>query len=1654
MSIPGVPGDRAAYDVIYRARWDGTDLTEGAAKARAEIEALQKAQSDYNKQQTQESRDAATAARNRATAESQLTRALKDQEAARILLSKAENGGYATPEQYLQYQQREIELQKMRNKARNNGRDTPEQALADIKNETTAVEQKAKQVSSLASFFEELASAQERASSTDPFAAQKGEASKNLKSYSDQVRAVIQGLQQAVENDPFSNGTSLKKASLNVQSFVDSIKKSINEVNKEVDNIGSNRNRSSFFTSFSNTTKDIDKGLKGISEGAKKAAQDGDKAASDLDIAWTKFKYTLTAVGNSAKGMFSGGSGGGIGGGVGSLFASGAAASGSFLSLISSAIPALGSFWGILAMGVTIFPLIISGVLALATGIIGLTAAIGTLTVAAGAVIPIMVAFGGAALVLKGAIEPVIKAVTALGNATTSAQVQAALKGLSPAAQSAALALNTLQKAFKGTSGGLEQAFWTPLLPSLKNIKEIAGPLNVLLKDIAGSLGKVLNQAVTGFEKFAQSSGFKTLTGGAVTTINNLGDAFVNLLDIITKMAVAGQPLTNFITTGIDDLTKKLDDFITTAQKNGTLSKFFDDVIRRMMLLGNIFSNFFGGLHNLFTAFLPVGDAFLQQIDSWAKRFDAFSKNRKALSEWAQDAIPFLKSLGDIIAGIVSGIIRLGSNPQNLKDLTNIFQGLSKIVNPLFSLIQALFDLFARFATVAAPLIGSALSGFARAIQDVANWVRDIENNRLGIDALKTLLGLFGGLVVSASLVNFVGKLIALAGASWKSLSNLFGFFGFGGGSSGGPGGGNNNGGPAQAAADTQLKAAQINLTASENNLRAAGIMETASTENVAAGDEMGAAVVGGSGGGKSFGRGLLGALGAVGGFLTLIYGNQAVNNNTAPNTGGRAAGEAGVDITGGALVGGSLGGIPGAIVGGVIGGVKAIFDNGTYLNKLLNAYNPNANAQKNLYNGPVTGTYLTPKGTPVDPVTGLPTAKFGITTGGFNGVTITPEQLGNLMGTYNSQVPNSRAPSGSRTLPPAAVSQPKTQFYLQPQQQPGDPRANPGFGYGNQDKPIISAHFLDPVVRFFTHDIEQWSKDAWHAVQNFFTGPFVRFFTDTIPHAASAFGKWFIEQNKQIWKTIKQDGVDIWQAVFQPVWHWFDKDVYQPVEKFIMHTLPNFFTQTIPHWWDSAYGWFMRSIGTPVANFVTKSIPNFFTQTVPKWWDAGYGWFMRSVGTPVSNFITKSVPSFFTQTIPKWFDGVGDWFSRSVISPISNFFTKSLPGIIKGAFKDGINWVISNVIGSGANPTSGIIGFLNKATGLVGVHIPGVPLLNTGGKVPGPDYIDHDAVYAKLTPGEFVIRKKAAQHLGTDMLHWLNNADRNIPHFSGGGGVSGWVSGLGKDAVNAAKGAFHFFQGALRDGFDAGWNPLVKALLSPLGSGNVPASIGALTSNGIKNAVDSFLGKKDKSYFGSLAGSIASGIHKILIDQALAAAGVPSANGNWAHWETGLNTLVQRESGWNPSAINLTDSNAKAGIPSQGLAQLIPPTFAAYHVAGTSGNIDDPIANLAAAIRYIIHTYGDISFVQQANANMPPKGYNSGGFVMPDFGAGFAMPSLARYSMSSPSRLSQAAQSINNSRSIGLNVENMNINNPVRETAGQSVQRQLVKNRTYAGRG
>jgi phage-related protein len=127
-----------------------------------------------------------------------------------------------------------------------------------------------------------------------------------------------------------------------------------------------------------------------------------------------------------------------------------------------------------------------------------------------------------------------------------------------------------------------------------------------------------------------------------------------------------------------------------------------------------------------------------------------------------------------------------------------------------------------------------------------------------------------------------------------------------------------------------------------------------------------------------------------------------------------------------------------------------------------------------------------------------------------------------------------------------------------------------------------------------------------------------------------------------------------------------------------------------------------------------------------------------------------------------------------------------------------------------------------------------------------------------------------------------------------------------------------------------------------------------------VQGAID-FLIKKDEDNKAAAMAAVSApvaGAQSVQAWAALAAQALKIA-GLSANQLPAFLALMQAESGGNPNAINLTDSNAKAGIPSQGLMQVIPPTFAAYRDPSLPNNILDPLANMVAAANYIQARYG-----------------------------------------------------------------------------------------------
>ncbi len=261
--------------------------------------------------------------------------------------------------------------------------------------------------------------------------------------------------------------------------------------------------------------------------------------------------------------------------------------------------------------------------------------------------------------------------------------------------------------------------------------------------------------------------------------------------------------------------------------------------------------------------------------------------------------------------------------------------------------------------------------------------------------------------------------------------------------------------------------------------------------------------------------------------------------------------------------------------------------------------------------------------------------------------------------------------------------------------------------------------------------------------------------------------------------------------------------------------------------------------------------------------------------------------------------------------------------------FRDNVNASLNGITGK---TVSVGVSFSAGSGGLgSGVIAPGVVKGRTitgaamGGPITG-GIPGQDSVLRMLMPNEYVVRADGS-NLGDAMAHY---------------GFRGMANGglVVKTSIPSASG----ISGAVNSGFGSFVNGLdFSGLLSSSTAGGGGAG-GAAQWSSLVAMVLMMLGQPASSLAGNLR-------------------------------------RINLESGGNPNAINLTDSNARAGHPSQGLMQTIPSTFAAYAGPFAHRGITDPLANIYAGDAYGISRYGSVAAIDPL---VHPGGYDQGGGLAP----------------------------------------------------------------------
>lgn len=488
------------------------------------------------------------------------------------------------------------------------------------------------------------------------------------------------------------------------------------------------------------------------------------------------------------------------------------------------------------------------------------------------------------------------------------------------------------------------------------------------------------------------------------------------------------------------------------------------------------------------------------------------------------------------------------------------------------------------------------------------------------------------------------------------------------------------------------------------------------------------------------------------------------------------------------------------------------------------------------------------------------------------------------------------------------------------------------------------------------------WDK-TWGAISKFFSNTW-----NSIVKIVSSSTNWIVKNVTNFLNAVQKVWNSIWRAIsnfFKDIWNGIVKiynNVSNTLSKGISVTLK--FIQNV---WNTAWG----------------AISGFFGNI----WNGMVKFF-----TPIIHGMSNTIGSVIKKIKNVWTDVWGG---------VGSFFSGIWNGIKKAA-ESGINFVV-RVIRTGLSAVNGVLGFF----GVKKVGLPSYVHFAQGGEVGkdgtqlamvNDDGSEHykELIHKKRT-NQWIYAEKRNAILPLETGDRVYNGRESkaianmygIPGFAQGGIIGSVWDGV-KDASSWVVDKAEDVGKWIGDKFEAivDWiahpvkhvTDLISSSIKGIVSSSPVKAFGDLGVGIFKhayNGIGDWIKKELKKIEDSMANPGGSGVQrwKPYVIQALKANGFDASAYQVAAWMR----VIQRESNGNPRAINLWDSNAKAGIPSMGLVQTIGPTFNAFKFPGHN-DVYNGYDDLLAGIHYMKSIYGSGS---SAFARVSgPEGYANGGLI------------------------------------------------------------------------
>lgn len=310
-------------------------------------------------------------------------------------------------------------------------------------------------------------------------------------------------------------------------------------------------------------------------------------------------------------------------------------------------------------------------------------------------------------------------------------QFEQALKGLTPAAQTAARAFVELKSPLDALKSTAQQSFFTPIVDSIKQLGQTlsSGPVIEGVRGLATDMGNAMS-AIFKFAvnaPMAQAS-FKALADGMGSLIRSGTEGVTDFLMSLEDVVIELSPLMEQFGKWIGKVAEEFGLWLSQKAMTGQLATWIKQAGHAFEQLGSIILNLGKGFAALFMNIGKLqgqGGGFLDTIQQWSAGFAEWAKTANG-AQFAQSLLSFGQTTLQVIKFLTKAFISLMMVVHSVGDaintVVNFVKGVVNVVAAVFNFVNDGLTRANKAIWAWAKGVDAAVSS-GRAIAAIGSWI-------------------------------------------------------------------------------------------------------------------------------------------------------------------------------------------------------------------------------------------------------------------------------------------------------------------------------------------------------------------------------------------------------------------------------------------------------------------------------------------------------------------------------------------------------------------------------------------------------------------------------------------------------------------------------------------------------------------------------------------------------------------------------------------------------------------------------------------------------------------------------------------------------------------------------------------------------------------